>query len=590
MPRLRIGEVRRGQLITTFGIGSIIDLSDYSVMIMGQDFWRKDECEVIHEERLERKFRREKNINVDSFLRPKAKKNPFNRLSEPVVPGIRFPEWVFCQDCRHIAHYDDFGGVAEKRCRICSRERKSGLLIPSRFVIACGRGHIDDFPWVKWTHRGTSCKNPRLKIEQTGLSTALSSIVVKCESCHAKNDLGEIFRPNSLARFGSCKGRRPWLGKDNYEPHGCGEPLVVLQRGSASVYFPVLESAISIPPFSSAIHAFLRPHWDTLKFTSDENTLATILKSILEGTGANFDLNMLMNAVKSKKFFMDSDDTRDIRPDEYIALCAPPEKDPESDFYGKPENIPDKFKDLISHITLVHRLREIRVIYSFTRIEPDTLNLAPLSSRQENWLPAMEVNGEGIFIELSASGIKAWKDQGGRPLINRIQQIEAIRRSLQTEGNWVIQEVIKPEFILVHTLAHLVIRQLTLECGYSSSALRERIYTSDGSNGMPPMHGFLIYTGSADSEGGLGGLVRQGKKERIEEILLGILEQARWCSSDPLCIESTGQGMNSLNLAACHACLLLPETACEYRNCYLDRGVIVGVAHENVPGYFERFY
>ena len=63
----------------------------------------------------------------------------------------------------------------------------------------------------------------------------------------------------------------------------------------------------------------------------------------------------------------------------------------------------------------------------------------------------------------------------------------------------------------------------------------------------------------------------------FESVLRQALLDALNCSSDPLCIESKGQGVDALNLAACHACALLPETSCEEGNRLLDRLLLVGM-------------
>jgi len=136
---------------------------------------------------------------------------------------------------------------------------------------------------------------------------------------------------------------------------------------------------------------------------------------------------------------------------------------------------------------------------------------------------------------------------------------------------------------MIHTFSHLLIRQLSFECGYDASSIQERLYVSSGPDGMA---GLLLYTASGDSEGTLGGLVRQGRPEYLADTIKAALENARYCSSDPLCIESEGQGLNSLNLAACHACGLLPETSCELSNMLLDRGLVIGLPEDSECAYF----
>ena len=140
---------------------------------------------------------------------------------------------------------------------------------------------------------------------------------------------------------------------------------------------------------------------------------------------------------------------------------------------------------------------------------------------------------------------------------------------------------ITPKFLMLHTLSHLLISQLSFECGYSIASLSERLYCAEESDGKN-MAGIFIYTASGDAEGTLGGLVRQGRPDAFPGILRKAIANAKTCSNDPVCIMSRGQGRDSLNLAACHACGLLPETCCEERNAFLDRGVIVGT-YEN-PG------
>ena len=103
------------------------------------------------------------------------------------------------------------------------------------------------------------------------------------------------------------------------------------------------------------------------------------------------------------------------------------------------------------------------------------------------------------------------------------------------------------------------------------------------------MAGVLIYTSSSDSDGSLGGLVRQGEAELLGETICNMLQEASWCSSDPLCGDSMAQGYESLNYAACHACTLLPETSCESRNCLLDRVSVVGKYDNYNLGYFGSF-
>ena len=186
-----------------------------------------------------------------------------------------------------------------------------------------------------------------------------------------------------------------------------------------------------------------------------------------------------------------------------------------------------------------------------------------------NWLPAIMVRGEGIFLKLDEERLATWEQNPG--VVERFTKLRndynAVR---QYRGQ--SKRQFSPKFVLIHTMAHLMINQLCFECGYGSASLRERIYC-DEEDPSCPMSGVLIYTASGDSEGTMGGLVRQGEPNRLEQVLIRALRTALWCSSDPTCVESSGQGPDSCNLAACHACALLPETSCEEGNRLLDRAI-----------------
>lgn len=102
------------------------------------------------------------------------------------------------------------------------------------------------------------------------------------------------------------------------------------------------------------------------------------------------------------------------------------------------------------------------------------------------------------------------------------------------------------------------------------------------------MAGILIYTASADSEGALGGLVRQGQPERLFSTIKTALFRGNWCSNDPICSELARQGIQGLNKSACHACTLIAETACNHANSLLDRSLLFGEVNNSSIGYFSN--
>lgn len=244
-------------------------------------------------------------------------------------------------------------------------------------------------------------------------------------------------------------------------------------------------------------------------------------------------------------------------------------------------------KDYFKSISLVPKLRESRAFVGFSRLEPG--GVMPLSDKKRmlrrgpgDWLPAIEVFGEGIFFEFDAQALEKW---AGRPAVKeRTATLNAMYQdSFLAE---IIPGYINPAFVMIHTFAHLLINQLSYECGYGSSAIRERLYCARCGD-TRQMKGLLIYTASGDADGSLGGLVRQGEPGRLEDTIMAAIENARWCSADPICIQTEGQRADSCNLAACHTCALLPETCCELGNRLLDRGLVIGTLEETACGFFN---
>jgi hypothetical protein len=249
-------------------------------------------------------------------------------------------------------------------------------------------------------------------------------------------------------------------------------------------------------------------------------------------------------------------------------------------------------KDYFARVNLVSKLRETRALAGFSRILPENndglerrkammrRNMLPPS---QSWLPAYIVYGEGIFLEFNEVRLRDWESHPA--VVSRISDLDKRYRQQEPKG---IPVAVSPRLLLLHTLAHLLMNRLIFECGYGSASLCERLYVSD--NKASPMAGILLYTAAGDAEGTMGGLVRMGKKGLLEPMLRRALEGAGWCSADPVCMEMAlrgGQGPDSCNLAACHSCALVPETACELFNRFLDRGVVVGDLSNREIGYFN---
>lgn len=588
--RLRYGQLRRTQSIAPFGVGSIIDLPNESLMPVSIDFWPNNLGVPIHDERLE------KRLGVRYFKMVPSE----DECPDDGVPFTRFPKWLFCPQCRSLRRIDDwtdrYRSIRDDEWDVPRCDRCRAKLVPSRFVIACERGHIDDFPWVEWTHGGTPCSNPDLKIHTGGSHSGLAGITIECKTCDKTTTMFGAFNRDAHSK---CSGNMPWLGKRER----CDCTPRTLQRGASNVYFPQVINSIVLPSYTDRIYEAVTKTsaWQTfIKAGVDDEALGEVLINLIAGE-AELDVSEVRLVVEQA--LSDIAETKtcseiEYRYDEYRVFLGEGEKPgPNKDLEiqvidGSNYEIPG-----IDTVTLVHRLREVRALVAFSRLHPLDRHAIPDEDDKQthvcavsirgkthrNWLPGVEVRGEGIFLAFDQKQLRAWEDN---PLVVKRAETLNGRYQRMALDRGLLPRPITPRFVFLHTLAHLLIRQLAFDCGYGSASLRERIYCNETPE-QPYMAGILIYTASGDADGTLGGLVRQGKPEFLSSLVSKTVTAGYWCSSDPLCIESQGQGMDSLNLAACHACALLPETSCEEFNRLLDRALVLGLPGEPEIGFLS---
>ena len=225
---------------------------------------------------------------------------------------------------------------------------------------------------------------------------------------------------------------------------------------------------------------------------------------------------------------------------------------------------------LIDRLVAVERLKEIMVLKGFQRLSREGALVPPHIEGDTDWLPALELYGEGLFFTLNESLLREWESQEG--VQNRARELA--RRYTASDFSFEPDVHVSPRFLLLHTLAHMLIKELESQAGYPAASLKERIYCSTIME--QPMAGILIYVAVPDVVGSLGGLSEQAKPQRFLTLLSRIFDHAEWCSLDPVCAEHQGQGPGLLNKAACHACALIPEPCCAYGNVLLDRLFIRG--------------
>ncbi|WP_168188635.1 DUF1998 domain-containing protein [Thermoflavimicrobium daqui] len=609
-------KVRRSQLISPWGVGQMINFrSDESLMVCGLDAWEREyklggEIKEfkINEERLQ------KRLGVKHFRLPPdyrvegAQDGKNKRL---MIPSIRFPLWHFCPRCGDMEKLSIYSEKTKCKGREFKRkksednsipcrnmnERSRRHLIPIRFIAVCEHGHIEDFPFMEWVHRGNNYSaNCRLTLE-TEKSSGLSGILIKC-TCGKQRTMKDSFNHKALSPYKKCSGNRPWLGEvDNHE-NICSADLRVVQKGASNVYFPHVISSIYVPQWESTAPKnytdVLEEEWDYLMSCKIDGELD---KRVFDYIARHHDLNhnvlyelavkKLENENKNPLSVTEEMSEEQYRQIEYEAILSGLGGENQEFFVTRKDmnDYDSVIRDHFSNINLLHKLRETRAFVGFSRLIPNETKTfrerkEELSLKKINWLPAIIVKGEGFFIEFHKDKLSIWEKN-----LSVIQRVERLKKNIG-ESNYFnhLIEVITPRFLLIHTFAHALINQLSFECGYGSSALRERIYCGND------MQGVLIYTASGDSEGSLGGLVRQGNPDQLKNVISSALTSIKWCSSDPVCMESGGQGPNSCNLAACHSCVLLPETSCEWGNRLLDRSLLIGTFEQPEIGYFSGFY
>lgn len=615
MPVNEVGKVRQSNVVMNYGPGAIIDFrvpvtgAAVSVIAGGLEQWMKkaeeegassQDMKRLTEPRLAEKLR------VSYFrLPPVAPDKP--KDGDVVIPlvGVRFPGWLQCPSCHIIQPARKWGnepGNPSRFCSSCSQklvaEAKS-YVVPVRFVAACRRGHLDDFPWADWAHQGARCKNSnknKFKLESEG--PGLAGLILSCPKCNTRNSMEFIFSPEAH-KDRACEGARPWLPDGNED---CDQKPVSLQRGASNMYFPLMQSALVIPPWSEEIIRQLGYRWNQIATLAGNETstakeqreqyIDMFWNDIAEDIGS-IDKAVFKELVEEKVADSKKASSGNLRWDEYQQfMVAASKKGKSGDEFEvrvvpPPPGIPH-----IANLLRVVSLREIRALHGFTRIEPLPGGKQPvfpqyLSHNNMGWLPAIEVRGEGIFLALDKTRLTQWE---AKPeVLKRAAKLTTFDESRVLNPDpynaaMEIDSALGARYLLLHSLGHILMKQLSLQCGYSSASLRERLYLGDGDKDMA---GLMIYTATSDSDGTLGGLQRQGQAGRFAPMFMEAIRANEWCSSDPLCIKGLVAATESSTLAACHSCLLSPETSCEDFNRFLDRAMLVGTPEDRSIGFFS---
>ena len=605
----RIGAVRPSQMIHTYGPGAVMDLPQLSVVLSGVDRWDINHTERVIEPRLIGAVHELPGCQgVVEFRTPPWEEettSPFDTWANIGVPVYPFPRWLRCTRCNLLAPVDrerfqlDVPVYRPDRARYvhdkCHNGRPSA--VPARFLIACPSGHLDDFPWVEYVHSGDPCRNaPILEWHEAGKANRATDVRVTCKGCGVERHVQEAFNIGATRNLPLCRGRHPHLQRFDA---GCDQPTRPLLLGASNAWFGVYRSALTIPTVTGDIEQRVADHWDDLATIDSRDELTFIIRRLATGAGEkplrwllNFDQDDVWAAIDARRTGGAGDiGTGDLRGPEWAAFTAstPPRS---ADFSARSLDIPEGFEETLGRPAAVDRLREVQALCGFTRIdgpnEAESSRIAPIWEAPQTWLPAAEVRGEGILITLPEARIEQWE--------SAYEDSDRYRDLQQATRNWRVRRGLDPNegaptarFVLLHTVSHLLMRQVALECGYSAASIRERLYCREAGDAEgPPMAGILLYTAAPDSEGTLGGLVALSEPARLTAVLRDALERSALCSTDPICASHrAGDLGDSLHNAACHACLFAPETSCEAGNRHLDRATAVPILGQQHGAYFE---
>jgi hypothetical protein len=609
MSGIPVGEVRPSQLLWTYGPGALVDLPNLSVVTMGLDRWDPNRCPPVEEARLLAAVRRVLGPQVERLRIPPYFKeegaSPFSAEGRIGVPVRPFPRWLRCVRCGLLAEYDSgLFNIKENPYRPeytrfvhtnCEKGSNSDA-VPARFLLACRNGHLDDFPWHWFVHGGPSACKGTLRFFERGASLQTENLWVKCDKCEEARSLVHAFGREAKRNLPACRGRHPHL--DSFDATCDERPRAVL-LGATNSWFPIKLSVLAIPMVKDQLTQLILDGWEDFADVESVEELKGVIKTLkrrgsLLGIDA-YEPEQVWQAIQDKREGKSERTTvseSDIKGPEWEVLTDtnPPTDWPH--FMSRKTEVPADYSGAFDTVLLLERLREVNALIGDTRVEapeesadPDERPpMADMCKGSPEWVPATEVHGEGIFIRFREDVVREWEN---RPAVGgRDRMLKAGHRG------WRNARGLDPDenypgirYAVLHTFAHLLIRELALECGYNAASIRERIYAGGGSS--TPMAGILLYTAAADSDGTLGGLVELGKPESLGRLIDQALVRASVCASDPLCSEHDPGGDRSLHAACCHACGFVAETSCERGNRYLDRALLVKTFDCQDAAFFE---
>lgn len=635
--RAKVGSGRPSSLLYTYGPGSIMDLPQFTIMPSGLDDWdriwaRRDYIPQINATRLRAAVRlllRSPDVQLRPFPWQPKRISMSSEGNDLGVPARVFPQWLRCTGCdmlARVAQFDyrnthpyrtDLACFEHTRCtgrrNDTNRKPIRRPAVAARYLLACVDGHLDEFPYDLWVHHGAHCEKaefPVLKMVDRAVGRGASA-TIECASCGLRRPMTEAQGEANRPKLPRCRGRHPHL--DAFAPGGCGNEVRLILVGASNLWFPATHSIIVMPesPIERELDLVdqLRERLgDDLGQYADK---LDFLRGLLHG---KVDTTLLTDAALGAAVaealqppLTQEEQEQKVREWDPVELLVPEWKHLQENDHGEDDSsgltlssrsVDPNMPAGVSRVLAIERLRKVNALVGFTRIDDvDRVGdlpqrLAPITrSAHPAWTVATEDRGEGIFIQLDGDLVATWEDKVLGSELWRAHR-DAHRRNFQRRFSETAKDVDPdsrlqpPRYWLVHTLAHVLIREMAMTCGYSAASLSERLYAWPETDARPASAGLLICTTASDSDGTLGGLVQLSAPARLERVVSGALYRATRCSSDPICAKRVPHDPEDfLHGAACHCCVMASETSCERANRFLDRRFLVDLPSSDL-GFF----
>jgi hypothetical protein len=624
----KLTAIRLSHIIAQQGIGSIARLeNDYTGVIVDTRYWfnggvpdPKNELKNIS------RIQRCLEIPQRLYLPPTGNEDNEGDIGK-AIPAVLFPSYLQCTKCGQLdlAPWSNSPHKSTNKPR-CADPKCSGVMSQGTYCVVDNFGNLDDVNWSYLCHKDFADKSDEVRNcydsnhkDKLHITFEQGRQKISCTDCNSY-----IYFEPSKAGLKPMKPQ-PWIyEKVANEPEGLKRKGEVVEINHPSVYSPVNLDGLVIPPESN--NDITNPITsDILKYSDDLHCVLNAPSDFLRDRRTSqlarklcVEVEDIHTALNAYEFGDNQHEVQELigtpgqmKEEEYDALITEQSFSPSADFKTRHlteyyvdlrSNLPDDLLPInliVKDLVKVERLRKVQVFCGFLR-SPRDLDPEKKASKKSNthedkdkfqpqlvqpnivgdadWLPAINLYGEGIFITLNSTWLRLWCSQD--KIARRINELT--NHYEESESQLMVDEL-TPEFVLLHTLSHLVIRELEDKCGYPASSLSERIYSSREQG----MNGLLIYTAVADKSGSLGGLMELSDPKSFLTILDSAIKRAQWCTLDPVCSDHGGQGRDGLNRAACHGCTLIPDTSCDYGNVFLDRVLIKGDKEHGIPSLIQ---